>query len=146
MYAKNTKVSEGKSKAEIERILMRYGASGFGYLTSGNKAMIEFMYNAKRIRFVLALPLKEESQSWGYKSAEVRWEQACRQRWRAVALMVKAKLESMQSDITTFEEEFLAHVVLPGGKTFGETYIPQIEKIYESGKVPALGWSGKGEP
>lgn len=36
----------------------------------------------------------------------------------------------------------MAHIVLPGGQTFGEQFLPQIDAIYESGKVPQLGWEG----
>jgi hypothetical protein len=45
--------------------------------------------------------------------------------------------------ITTVEEEFLAHIVLPNGKgTVGDWLMPQIDKAYESGKMPPLlpGW------
>jgi hypothetical protein len=45
--------------------------------------------------------------------------------------------------ITTFEEEFLAHIVLPHGKgTVGGRLMPQIDKAYESDKMPPLlpGW------
>ena len=41
------------------------------------------------------------------KTAHGRWEQACRQRWRALALVIKAKLEAIDAEISTFEEEFL---------------------------------------
>jgi hypothetical protein len=42
-----------------------------------------------------------------------------------------------------FEEGFLAHIVLPNDKrTIGDWLMPQIDKVYESGKMPALlpGW------
>jgi hypothetical protein len=42
-----------------------------------------------------------------------------------------------------FEEEFLACIVLPNGKgTVGDWLMPQIDKAYESGKMPAPlpGW------
>jgi hypothetical protein len=41
------------------------------------------------------------------------------------------------------KEEFLAHIVLPIGKgTVGDWLMPQIDKAYESGKMPPLlpGW------
>ncbi len=57
-------------------------------------------------------------------------------RW--LALVIKAKLEAVESGITMFEEEFLAHIVLPDGKTAGEHVIPAIESSYQTGKVKAL--------
>lgn len=52
-------------------------------------------------------------------AAEKAWEQATRQRWRALHLVVKAKLEAVESGITVFDDEFLAHIVLPDGGTVG---------------------------
>jgi hypothetical protein len=43
------------------------------------------------------------------------WKQAYHQRWRALALAIKA----VESGIATFEEEFLAHIALPNGSTVG---------------------------
>ena len=66
--------------------------------------------------------------------AQKAWEQACRQRWRALSLCIKAKLEACESGITTFEEEFLAQLVLPGGVTVAEKIMPSIM----SGKMPKM--------
>lgn len=66
------------------------------------------------------------------------WEQACRQKWRALALVVKAKLEAVESGISEFEEEFLAHIVLPDGQTVGRWMQPQIADAYGSGKMPPM--------
>ncbi|GAG36103.1 unnamed protein product [marine sediment metagenome] len=61
-----------------------------------------------------------------------------RQKWRALSLVIKAKLEAVESGISIFEEEFLAHIVLPDGRTIGDFMIPQIKTIYSSGKMPKL--------
>ena len=62
---------------------------------------------------------------------EALWDQACRQRWRALALAVKAKFESIAAGISEFEEEFLAYVVDPGTRqTVGELLRPQIANRY----------------
>lgn len=66
------------------------------------------------------------------------FQQAGRQRWRALSLAIKAKLEAVASGITSFEEEFLAHVVMPNGKTLGSTIIPQIADAYANKKMPPL--------
>jgi len=69
---------------------------------------------------------------------EVAWEQACRQRWRALNLAILAKLEAVEAGITTFEEEFLAHLVLPNGKTVGQWAVPAVGKALSDGKMPPL--------
>ena len=67
-----------------------------------------------------------------------KWEQACRQRWRALALVIKAKLEAVESGITTFEDEFLAHIVMPDGQTVATHIKPRIAEAYEGGRMLAL--------
>lgn len=80
------------------------------------------------------------------KGAVRRWEQACRQRWRALLLVVKAKLEAIETGIATFDGEFMANIVLPGGGTVGDWMTPQIERAYLTGAVPAmLPMLGEGE-
>ena len=66
------------------------------------------------------------------------WEQACRQRWRALSLSIKAKLESVESGIEEFESVFMAQVVTPNGKTLEEEVRPVIAQAYETGKMPTL--------
>jgi hypothetical protein len=69
---------------------------------------------------------------------DAAWEQACRQRWRALALVVKAKLEAVECGISTFEEEFLAWMMLPDGSTVGDRMLPQLETAYRTGQMPPL--------
>lgn len=66
------------------------------------------------------------------------YEQAVRQRWRALALVVKAKLEAVEAGISTVEREFLADITLPGGTTVGEWATPQLAAVYAGGPMPAL--------
>jgi hypothetical protein len=61
------------------------------------------------------------------------------QRWRALALVIKAKLEAVAAGITTVEQEFLAHIVLPDGHTTVGTWMaPQLAAAYDAGTMPAL--------
>ena len=144
-YAEATKVSSSDSRAEIERTLSRYGATGFMYGWEGNQALVAFKMNDRHVKFVLPMPPKSEfsttpSRGWARSPEQVEkaWEQACRQRWRALALVVKAKLEAVAAGITVFEDEFLAHIVLPDGQTAGQWIKPQLAVAYESGQMPPL--------
>ena len=58
--------------------------------------------------------------------------------WRALALSIKAKLVGVDDGIETFEQAFMAHVVMPDGLTLGDHVTPKIAAAYESGKMPAL--------
>lgn len=145
-YAEQTSVSSEKSRAEIERTLTRYGADGFAYGWDGDRSMIQFRAHDRLIRFLVELPSKDDDdfiytptgRSRSEAQAYAAWEQACRQRWRALALVVKAKLEAVEAGISEFEEEFLAHVVLPDGTTAGQWMRPQIASAYDTGRMPAM--------
>ena len=146
-YAATTEVSTDRSKAEVERTLTRYGADQFAYATSPDQAMIGFRMAHRLYRFILPLPDRgsddfrltpnrrtERSES----AAEAAWEQACRQRWRALALYIKAVLEARESGIISAEDGFLAQAILPDGSTVGASLEPQLEQAYANGRMPQL--------
>lgn len=142
-YAAETSVSVEKSRSEIESILRRYKADQFGYVTNAKGATVMFSLGGRHIRFILPMPdPKDREFTWHSRgmrtpeAAEKAWEQACRQRWRALALVIKAKLEAVSAGITTIEDEFLAHTMLPDGSTMGEWAKPQIEEAYRIGAMP----------
>lgn len=144
-YAEGTSVPVEKSKMEIERLLTRYGAAQFFSGWDAEKAVIGFAYAGRQVRFTLPIP--ERDQFWTTPTGKPRtsddavdkaWEQAQRQSWRALALVIKAKLEAVEGGITSFEDEFLAHTVLPDGRRVGEAIAPAIEQAYLTGKAPPL--------
>jgi hypothetical protein len=148
-FASKTTVSSEKSKQEIERILTRYGAEEFLYGVRPDCAIVAFKMMGRNIRFNLPLPDRNSTEFTEYMRGSSCWErtpeaagkmyeQAIRQKWRALALVIKAKLEAVESEITDFEDEFLAHIVLPGGQTMGQIAKPQIAIAYESGEMPTL--------
>ena len=146
-YAENTSVSSDKSRAEIERILARYGASSFAYATQPGQAAIMFEAEGRRIRFIIELPDRNDREFTHTPARknrrsdaqiEAAYEQAVRQRWRALCLVVKAKLEAVEAGITEFEDEFMSHIVLPDGSSFGDWARPQIQHAYETNDMPAL--------
>ncbi len=146
-YAEKTTVPVEKSRMEIERMLTRYGASHFAYAWDGSTAVLGFRMGARTIRFRLNLPPKDSAaytrtparrKARSPAGAEAAWEQECRRRWRALALMIKAKFEAQKAGITSFEDEFLAYTVLPDGRTLGEWAAPQLNEANAAGAMPAL--------
>jgi len=127
-YAARTRVPVEKTKTEIETTLARYGADRFAYFTEASKAIIVFEVQDRRVRFDLPLP----------EGAGERIQQQRRERWRALLLCIKAKLESVTSKIETFEEAFLAHVVMPDGRTVYEHTGPRIAEIAKGGELQPL--------
>lgn len=144
-YAEGTNVSVEKSRAEIEKVLMRYGADQFISGWDVDQALIGFRSKGRMVRLFLSLPAKDDkrfkytpSRKWTLPPERqlAAWEQACRSQWRALALVVKAKLEAVEAGISTFDQEFMANIMLPDGGTVGQWMQPQIERAYKDGKMP----------
>ena len=70
-------------------------------------------------------------------------EQETRQAWRAIILIVKAKLEYIASGASTVEREFLADILAPDGRTMHELLTVQIDKMFKTGKLPPLLGAGE---
>lgn len=149
-YAADTTVSCEKSQSEIQRMLMRAGAERYMVGFDKTQAAIGFHLRGKSCRFILPLPDRMEKEFWFTKTrhnkrteaeAFAAWEQACRSRWRAMGLSIKAKLESVEIGLRTFEQEFLADIVTENGQTVGDRIIPQINEDANAGKpLKLLGW------
>lgn len=148
-YAAKTSVPVERSRAEIERTLERYGATSFAYGWDRDRAVIQFAAQDRQVRFLLPLPDRADPRFTHYKrgqygslqkrtenAAREQWEQACRQRWRALALAIKAKLEAVESGISEFEDEFAMWVVLPDGSTVKDHIKPAIAEAYATGRMP----------
>jgi hypothetical protein len=118
-YANKTKVPVMRSREQLETLLHRRGAEGFASSWDADQNRIEFLRGGVRVRFVLPRSkLKHETAR----------EQDERRRWRALILVIKAKLEAVDSGISVFEEEFLAHIVDPASsRTVGELLVPRIQ-------------------
>jgi hypothetical protein len=155
-YAAGTEVPSDRSRAEIERTLKRYGAKAFAYAweedDARSVATIAFKLADRQIRMRLPLPCPKDREftvtptgkARSATAADTAYEQAVRQKWRALALVVKAKLEAVDAGISTVEREFLADVALPGGTTVGEWATPQLAAVYLGGSMPALMPGGTG--
>lgn len=154
-YANDTSVSVGKSKGEIEDLVQRAGGRKFATLVDESHAAVMFELSDRRVMFELPLPPRERFATRMVRGRRVEasserqqrdWEQACRSLWRALHLAIKAKLISVESGVETFEEAFLAQVVVPHGgkaKRFGELAVKAIEQAYTRNALPPLLGSGE---
>lgn len=143
-YAKQTSVPVSKTRDDIERVMERYGAEAFQYTSLPGAASVAFFVKGRQVRFVLDVPAVDQfaktptgrDRTPGQTNEEHR--RAVRQRWRALLLVIKAKLEAVESGIAVFEDEFLAYTVLPSGRTVSAELSPQIEAAIASGSVTPL--------
>jgi hypothetical protein len=145
-YAKSTSVTPEKSRAEIERTLKRYGCDAFAFAWQGENAMIAFEAHGRQVKFMVPIPGRDEYTTtpggqtrYDEGAIDKAWDQGIRQRWRALALAIKAKLEAVEAGIVSFEDEFLAHFVLPDGQTVGQAILPDLDRALERGLPPLLG-------
>lgn len=123
-YAERTKVPVGQSKADIEKLVKKYGAGDFGVMTLQGRAHIVFEMEERKIMFRMIVPDNDQEE---------------RSMWRAMLLTIKGKLESAERGIETFEQAFLANIVMPDGQTVAEHTIPKIEDHYRgSESIPLL--------
>jgi hypothetical protein len=132
-YAQRTKVPVDKTRLEIERLVRKYGATGFASAwqatdKNGGKARVEFICHNRHIRLTVYVPANE---------------QKAQGKWRVLMLMVKAKLVAVDAEVVTFEEAFFADIVMPEtGKTVYEAAREPVRLSYEKRKdQPLLGAS-----
>jgi len=154
-YAQGTSVSPERSRAQIERNLKRYGADQFAYGSEthpdgSETVLIGFRYQSWSVRFVLPLPSPDEDEirftpggsERAAKPREVAHAAEIRRRWRSLCMAIQAKLEVVETGISTFEQEFLAHTIIPQGPAKGQTFaqwaIPQLDSLHKSGSLPPL--------
>lgn len=145
-YASGTQVSEDRSRAEIEKLLLRFGADEFGYQTKGGRAVIVFVYKSIPVRMGIDLPDRDDERftmtPTGRKTrseaqAFNEWQKECRRKWRALSLVIKGLLVGIKDGVIDFENAFMAHMVLPTGQTTGEALLPRVQKVIADGRVAA---------
>lgn len=134
-YAADTEVPVERSKRAVELLLQQHGADAYHTGWDATRDIIEFGWQQKQIRFVLPRPKRGDfllSPAGRTRSVAAMTEalaQADRQRWRALYLVIRAKLEAVEAGIAIFEEEFLAFIVVPGqNRTIGEILTPRLHE------------------
>lgn len=155
-YARGTKVPIDKSYSEIRDMLRKWGGDHFAFVEAPGINAIEFVIRDGeinlRVRITLPLPAPSDFQRdkngsrRSETAAKSAYEAALRERWRNLVLIIKAKLASVTSGITTIEREFMPDIVMPDNQTVGYHVAETIKRAYETGQVPKLlPWSGGGE-
>jgi hypothetical protein len=139
-YAENTSVAFEKSIAEIITLIKRAGAQQIGQFESDDHFAIQFVLADRLIRFRVPLPGLDtiparngNNVALNLPQRKERLAQSHRQRGRALLLVIKAKLESVESGIETLEQAFLAHVVMADGATVYERIAEPLAVEYRTG-------------
>jgi len=141
-YAEATTVPFERSVSEIVGLLKRAGAAQIAQMDDDEFYTVQFKLGDRLIRFRLPLCTTYAGPAKGGNGklidAAARIAQANRSRARALMLVIKAKLESIESEIETLEQAFLANVVLADGTTVHERIAEPIALEYASGQPSAV--------
>lgn len=146
-YAEKTKVTTAASEAEIRQTISRFGAVDALCGQIEGHATVIFKHNGRGYNIRVQLPDKEADEFWYTPGRRLdrteaqaydAWEQACRVKWRELALLIKAKLVACSNDVAQFENEFLAYVMLPGGRSVGDLAEQQLQAFAERGELPGI--------
>lgn len=143
-YAEGTTVSVDQSRGEITGILARYGVVRMGWATEPEGDVLQFQLDDRNYRFRITRPtIGEVRAAWDEdhpfaapgQRANLDWAKKLdaewRRRWRANALLIKAKLEFADGETSTVAREFLPYAVLKDGRT-------TLLEAIEAGGVPLL--------
>lgn len=138
-YAQGTKVDPSRSRLEIERLLDRHGVQKRAVLFEPGLARVQFFHEGWGVEMRIQLPRLDDAPKrnrLGYLTDVQRrqWvEQRTRERWRQLLLVLRAKFTALDEGVETFEECFLAHLVL-AGRSVGEALLPALRDANERGQ------------
>ncbi len=133
-YAAKTEIPASRTRLEIERLVESHGGEEYTISLRQDHAIVGFRLSGRAIKLTLPLPDRADPafthiDRWRERSetaAQERWEQACRSRWRALHLVIKAKLEAVAVGILEVDEAFFADVMTETGATVYERHRGEI--------------------
>lgn len=140
-YAERTSVPIAQSTSEIRALLEKHGATGFMFGEQADRALVGFVMSNRQIRFVMPILKPKERATEASIKAHAAEN---RRRWRALLLVLKAKLEAVSGGIVEFEREFLAHIVTDAGVTVGDRILSRLDEVINQSKIPNLLGDGTG--
>lgn len=112
-YAKSTTVSVAKTKVQIQSLFEKWGIEEFFFGSSPRGEGVGFKYSERLYKHNVPQPNRGNM-------TDRQYEQALRQRWRIFYMSLKMKLEEIDSEGMTFEDQFLAMMCLPDGSTVAD--------------------------
>jgi hypothetical protein len=124
-YAQDTSVPVGRSQENIRKLVRDRDATAFAVAEEDGRAAVSFKMAGRVLRFIISLPASDDPKEE-------------RRLWRALFMCIKAKLVIAEEGIETFDEVFLANIVMPNGQTVGQWAQPQVTQMVEGGNMPKL--------
>jgi hypothetical protein len=141
-FAVDTSVSTVQTQQEIEALVKGRGAVKYFRGEDEGRAVIAFDMKDRKVMF--ELPLEQVHKA--AKESQARSAKLERQLWRSLFLCIKAKLVSVETGVETFEDAFLAQLIVPTAEgratRFGKVARAAIKEAYDKGAVPNFGFAG----
>lgn len=146
-YASGTDVSVIRSIGELEKLVSKHGATGFGYGRDDQTARTRVVFRIadRMVRFEVEKPDLNDFKKTptgrprALSEATRMTDAEEKRRWRALVLVVKALLVGVSDGVINLSDAFLPYTLLPSdGRTFGEWAEPQLDVAYATGEPLAL--------
>ena len=160
-FAAETVVPIERSQAEVRAILNAHGCTKYAAIDDGPRSLIRAVLTREggsiALQFVVTAPdpkdaiiqkIRVGSRGSRYRpSVQIPGAvlQETRRRWRCLVILLKSKFASVDSGIATFQEEFLANIMLPGGGTVGDWASREIGPAIAEGRMPTSLLLGAGD-
>jgi hypothetical protein len=120
--------SGDKALGEIQKILQRFGCGKFGIMTDWDQGvlLIQFDWNGTKVSFpasfkgYAAAYLKENPYSYRMRCTQKEYEAKALEIGSTAVYSIlrdwiKAQVVAVETGLISFEEVFMAHVLLPNG-------------------------------
>lgn len=133
---KTTNVGWAKSQSAIYKLLGELGIYEIRFTNMKQRFALEFLVQveegqkARAVRIIVPIKYEGEDQTKREKELNIVH--------RILFNHLKAKFIAVANGLTEFEEEFMAHLLVPDKdgnmKTLGEVLLPQYNKAIDEGK------------
>lgn len=126
-YAEGTEVPVSRSIDQIKAELKKVGADEIGVMETAKQSWLVFAIRHVRYRITtgeIVVPRGKDPA------------REARRQWRAILLLVKAKVVSIVEKISTVEREFMADAVMPDGSVLADHAPRLIEHAYKENGPP----------
>ena len=143
-YAEGTKVTVESSRGEITGILAKHGVTRMGWMASPEGDELMFELHGGQYRLSIIKPtlqgVREQYEAEGGRwnlvyDPQAKVDGEWRRRWRANVLLLKAKLEFIDSGDTTLDRELLPYRVLKDGRTLEQAIVDGGFPLLAAGKA-----------
>lgn len=131
-YAEGTTTTVPSSRGEITGLLGKHGVTTMAQGSTPEGDWLAFELAGRSFRIDIKRPTKAEIFKVypNHRDTDAKLDGEWRRRWRATVLMLKAKLEYADGEVSSIEQELMPYMLLKDGTTLGAAVL--------GGKVPLM--------